>query len=317
MQSDGCTFLNSWERTRIQPLDDAFLFSIGSTNIVVVFFQIMLSGTDAALLSVPLLIVGLFVPFYIGYLRGAIVVDTVLERIRGWIYFSAGTSVYIAGLAVILLRDYGDLSLILYLLFYGAGFVLSRSWIRSIVRATGAHLSKKDLVVIGATVGATIALLYAVLSGEEHIRFYMASSQSWRPEGVIIRIGTVAFALLVFIIIERSVRRLALSTHEITLSYDVNSVSGASGQVMMSSSMCLLKGAMSDKKALLSAGMSFLIYFALVTVDAFPNLFPMPNTVTVVTIGLAWLVLYIFAFYRYLKVQMKIPTTDEIFILHT
>jgi hypothetical protein len=38
--------------------------------------------------------------------------------------------------------------------------------------------------------------------------------------------------------------------------------------------------------------------------------------VTVVIIGLAWLVLYVFAVYRYLKAEMKIPTTDEIFLLH-
>jgi hypothetical protein len=307
--------MNSCARSRLESLDDAFLFAIGSTNIVLVFFQIVLRGLDAALLSMPLLVVGLLVPFYIGYLRGAIVVNNVLERIRGWIYFTAGTSVYAAGLAAIFLRGYGDLSLILYLLFYGIGFVLSRSWIRSLVRATDTHLSSRDLLVLGATAGATIALVSASLIGEEHIRFYTTSPPpTYRPEDLIVRVGTVAFALLAFVIVERTARRLALSTQEVAFPYEVSSIRGALGGVMLSSIVCFIRGVMSDKRALVSAGISFLALFALVTAAL---TFPKLSAIVVIVTGLLWVVPYSFALYKYVKVQMGIPTTEDILAFGT
>jgi len=44
----------------------------------------------------PLLIIGLVIPIYIGYVRGAILLDTLEERVRGWIYFLIGVFYYSA-----------------------------------------------------------------------------------------------------------------------------------------------------------------------------------------------------------------------------
>jgi hypothetical protein len=295
----------------VESLDDAFLFSIGSTNIVLTLFPIVLGRQDAVLLSMPLLIVGLFFPFYIGYLRGAIVVDTILERIRGWIYFTAGTSIYAAGVAVIFLRGWGPISFLTYLVAYLTGFVLSRSWIKSILRSTGNRLSNKDLVVVGATVGATGALISALLVSEELVRLYMRAAQTLRPQDLIIDTGSVAFVLLIFLIIERTARAVSFSSQEIDISCDVNSIRGAAGQVMSSSRGCLLKGAWSDKKALYTAHVSFGAFFVLLVLSlAFHTLHP----VIAIAIGLVWLVTYLFSLYRYMRVPMQVPQTREIFI---
>lgn len=294
---------------RLQSLDDAFLFSIGSTSVAFAFLEAALGGMNALLLSTPLLIAGLFFPFYIGYLRGAIVVDTILERIRGWIYFTAGTSIYAAGLAVIFLRDLGDISLLTYLALYGCGFALSRGWIRSILRSTGTRLSNRDLVVLGATVGATIALIHALLVGEELLRLRMKATNSLRPQDVVVDVGYVAFVLLAFLIIERASREMAVSGQEIDISYDVNSLRGAIGQVGVSSMGCFLKGAVSDKRGLVSAVLSFLAFFALVTASLVPQEL---DVIVVAAVGLFWLATYLFALYRYAKIKMKNLTTAEI-----
>jgi hypothetical protein len=259
----------------------------------------------------PLLIVGLFFPFYIGYLRGAIVVDSILERIRGWIYFTTGTSIYAAGLAAILLRNSDGLSLIPYLVFYAVGFALSRNWLRSIVRATGTPLSNKDLVVVGATVGATVALMFVLFISEELVRLYMGVAYTLRPQDLIIGVAPVAFVLLIFVIIERTSRAVSLSSQEIDVSCNVNSIRGAAGQVMLSSQGCLLKGAWSDKKALYSGSTSVAAYVVLfVLSSAFNEL----HAAIAIAMGLVWVAAYLFSLYRYMRVPMQVPQTREIFI---
>jgi hypothetical protein len=301
----------SSKSARVQSLDDAFLFSIGSTNIVLTLFPIVLSRQDVVLFSMPVLIAGLFFPFYIGYLRGAIVVDTILERIRGWIYLTTGMSIYAAGLAVILLRYSRDLSLILYLVFYAVGFVLSRNWLRSIVRATQSPLSNKDLVVVGGTVGATIALVFVLFISEEFVRLYMDVAYTLRPQDLIIDVGSAAFVLLIFLIIERTARAVSSSSQEIDTSCNVNSIRGAAGQVMLSSQGCLLKGAWSDKKALYSAFVSLAAYTVLLVLSLALNDF---HPMIAIGIGLVWVVAYLFSLYRYIRVPMQVPQTREIFI---
>ena len=57
---------------RLDSLDKAFLFLIGTTNTAFVLLQTALNGIKALLLFAPLLVTGLFFPFYIRYLGGAI-----------------------------------------------------------------------------------------------------------------------------------------------------------------------------------------------------------------------------------------------------
>jgi hypothetical protein len=291
----------------LDSLDKAFLFLLGSINIAFALLQTVLGGQNAVLLFAPLLLIGLFFPFYIGYLRGAIVLHSVLERTRGWIYFAVGVTIYAASLATILCRDYypqwPDLSLILYMLCYAVGYLVSRRWVASILRATETRLTARDLAVIGGTVGASLALSASVVLAEENLRVWISVSGMIAPEGAFIRLGSVAFPLLVFAVIERACRQLALSGTDLAWSYDVSSIRGSAGQVMKSSSACLLWSAMSTKQGFSAALLSFVIFFLQVS---YANFSPGSHDVIPLGLGFSWLVLYVFATYKYLTIPIKI-----------
>lgn len=80
---------------RIKALDDAFLFVISSTSIVFAILQVVMVGRAAFVWFAPLLIAGVAYPFYVGYLRGAILYDNrPLERVRGWLCFAVSATYY-------------------------------------------------------------------------------------------------------------------------------------------------------------------------------------------------------------------------------
>lgn len=84
---------------RLDKLDDAFLFTISVVGLLFTIVQaIRTDGTGLIEIS-PLLILGVALPFYIGYLRGAIY-DSLIERVRGWIYLIVGASAYCAFLSL-------------------------------------------------------------------------------------------------------------------------------------------------------------------------------------------------------------------------
>jgi len=69
------------------------------TSVLGFFFSlvyILFERIETVIGFIPILIVGMVIPIYIGYIRGAILVDSIEERIRGWIYFIYGLIVYIA-----------------------------------------------------------------------------------------------------------------------------------------------------------------------------------------------------------------------------
>lgn len=81
-------------------LDDAFLFIVSFIGLLITIIQASIFGTDVKSLVeiLPLLILGMGIPLYIGYFRGAISIapvnDSVAERMRGWIYLIMGVSGY-------------------------------------------------------------------------------------------------------------------------------------------------------------------------------------------------------------------------------
>jgi len=85
---------------RMERFDEFFLFI---TSVLGLFFSLLyalLGYQEIAYAFIPLLLIGLVIPIYIGYVRGAILLDLLEERIRGWIYFLSGISVYI-GLVIL------------------------------------------------------------------------------------------------------------------------------------------------------------------------------------------------------------------------
>lgn len=81
---------------KLDKLDNAFLFVISLVGLFFTIIQVYMEGIMGLVEISPLLFLGVVLPFYIGYVRGAIGVDSVVERIRGWVYLVVGISTYLA-----------------------------------------------------------------------------------------------------------------------------------------------------------------------------------------------------------------------------
>jgi hypothetical protein len=81
---------------KTERLDDAFLFILGSVGLIISFMQITMKELTEIVEAMPFLLLGIALPFIVGYLKGAIEIDSVEERMRGWIYFVIGISSYFA-----------------------------------------------------------------------------------------------------------------------------------------------------------------------------------------------------------------------------
>jgi len=76
-------------------MDTAFLFGLASIGLIIAFLETN-KDLARAIEAIPFLFLGVLLPFLIGYMRGAIELDSIEERLRGWIYFLIGTSSYFA-----------------------------------------------------------------------------------------------------------------------------------------------------------------------------------------------------------------------------
>ena len=81
---------------KVDRLDNAFLFVLSSVGLLISFIQIRQKSLSGLIEAIPFLLLGIILPFYVGYLRGAIEKDSLGERIRGWICLIIGTTSYFA-----------------------------------------------------------------------------------------------------------------------------------------------------------------------------------------------------------------------------
>lgn len=81
---------------KLDRLDNAFLFTISLVGLLFTIIQIYMEGITGLIEISPLLFLGIVLPFYIGYMRGAIEMDSVMERVRGWVYLAVGVGAYLA-----------------------------------------------------------------------------------------------------------------------------------------------------------------------------------------------------------------------------
>jgi len=88
------------DERKMEKLDAAFLFVLSFVGIIVSFLQVTAINLGAFIEALPFLVLGIVLPFYVGYLRGAIEVDTVQERMRGWVYALIGTTYYLGSFAI-------------------------------------------------------------------------------------------------------------------------------------------------------------------------------------------------------------------------
>lgn len=82
------------ERTRA--LDQLLLFVSSMFGIFISLLQPVMDGTEFLFFWLPLVFLGTFMPLWIGYWRGAIVLDSNLERARGWEYLLGGVGACLA-----------------------------------------------------------------------------------------------------------------------------------------------------------------------------------------------------------------------------
>lgn len=84
-----------WQN-KLDRLDDAFLFTISLVGVLFTVVQVATEGITGLIEILPLLILGIAIPFYVGYIRGAIECKSVIERARGWVYLAVVVIAYFA-----------------------------------------------------------------------------------------------------------------------------------------------------------------------------------------------------------------------------
>lgn len=235
----------------LHSLDDAFLFLIGSVNFMFGALQAFVGGKDSFILFSPLLLAGLFYPFYTGYLGGAVERDSIVERIRGWIYFGVGAISYVALLPVALLRDFyqeaAGLSVVTYLLTYLLGYYGIYRLVRWLLVVTRAQPSKRDLFLLEATALSAYSLSVSAFFLQDYLRIWIL-----RPKTAELPylpgIFSVLWPFALFLLMERTIET-ALSRDGIIVPevYESNApiVIAFNGSVI-----CLVNGLLSNAVAL-------------------------------------------------------------------
>jgi len=75
-------------------LDRLLLNATSLLGLIFGISQVIIGGMDSLIFFIPFIILIWLWPIYIGYIRGAIILDHILERFRGWIYFIGGIFIY-------------------------------------------------------------------------------------------------------------------------------------------------------------------------------------------------------------------------------
>jgi len=91
-------------KSRVDKLDSFLLFLSSSSGLVFGVIQSFIKGLESLVLIVPLFFLGWFFPIYVGYVRGAIILGSIPERLRGWLYLLVSIPVYV-GFGMLILLD--------------------------------------------------------------------------------------------------------------------------------------------------------------------------------------------------------------------
>ena len=94
------------DNPKLGKYDDAFLLSLGLVGLIISFIEIGKNSITETASAIPFLLLGILLPFTVGYLRGAIQQNSIEERMRGWIYFLIGTTSYFAFFVIIRMSSY-------------------------------------------------------------------------------------------------------------------------------------------------------------------------------------------------------------------
>jgi|GEM_PF-3311573 len=154
-------------KSRVDKLDEAFLFLISLTSIIFTVIQAFFGGLAFILYSILLLIFGVVIPFYYGYLKGALK-DSAIMRVRGWIYLFIGTAGYVTMLIYFKAGESKDLlimytGLIIYILFFIIIYKIRDYILNYIFKICNKELSRFDVRIARYTVIAGVSFLSSVL----------------------------------------------------------------------------------------------------------------------------------------------------------
>jgi len=148
------------KRSKEEMLDNALLFTTSSINLLFVFIQILIGFREEQVLHyLILLFIGVFFPFYVGYIRGAIVTDSIIERLRGWVYLIAGVCTYIS-FFLRWIESFAEWGLLFYLILLMFGFILTRKFIQLMLKALGVQLELSDKYALCGTGGAASVITF-------------------------------------------------------------------------------------------------------------------------------------------------------------
>lgn len=119
-------------------LDKAFLFIIGSSELVVTYVTLAL-GIKNQWENIPFLLIGIFFPFYISYIRGAITLDKIEERVRGWVYLIIGMFSYVGFVITITLQNWIGQTLFYICLLSGTlvTYFIFLKWTKKVFNISG------------------------------------------------------------------------------------------------------------------------------------------------------------------------------------
>jgi hypothetical protein len=154
-------------RRKLDNLDNALLFAIGSVTLIITFLQINLNDLTQVIEAIPFVILGIILPFVVGYLRGSIEFDTIEERVRGWIYFFIGIFSYFGFFFVFRLKQLPYIiTETLFIIILVIGMVVTFLFIKWSNRIFGVENKATKYAYSGTILGAMVsAFLLRFIAG--------------------------------------------------------------------------------------------------------------------------------------------------------
>ena len=213
------------KKLRLAKLDSALLFFSSSLSLA---FSVGYAFLGARWLQyyLPMLFLGWFMPIYIGYVRGSLIVDSIEERVRGWIYFIMGLGFYVVSpLLGFLVEEILKVELLyagLVTLITSAVFGLSYSTLQSKVvydifkiqrKSFGKEVRRAFRETRGSALFLAILLVY--ISRVDFSKLYSKLDFVLLIMDTVIIVGLVGL-FVVILLGEREARRLLRNTPHTT-----------------------------------------------------------------------------------------------------
>src|SRR5438093_13254620 len=82
------------KKLRIGKLDSALLFLSSTVGLMFAVIRTTINPAASIVTAFPLIFLGVLLPFYYGYVKGALIRSSTVDRYRGWIFFLVGLGAY-------------------------------------------------------------------------------------------------------------------------------------------------------------------------------------------------------------------------------